>query len=105
MLGFYTTVLSRKILFGRQASRYLRFFAIGSLVFIPLIQISRWPLLRDQYPSRAYTTPCSPSPQCDATLVTAYYNISSKHKYEEYTFWIQNFLTLQDCMIIFTTPD
>jgi len=43
---------------------------------------------------------------CDATIVTAYYKMSSsKHSHEEYEIWMRNMLSLQDAMIIFTTKD
>jgi hypothetical protein len=41
----------------------------------------------------------------DATIVTAYFEFPSKHTTEEYTKWMQNMLSLQDPMVIFTTPD
>ena len=42
---------------------------------------------------------------CNVTIVTAYYRMNSKHSHEEYLSWMSNFLTLQDCMVIFTQPD
>jgi Bacterial protein of unknown function (HtrL_YibB) len=39
------------------------------------------------------------------TIVTAFYNISSKRTYEEYKPWIQHFASLKDNMIIFTSPE
>ena len=42
---------------------------------------------------------------CNVTIVTAYYRMSSKHSNEEYLSWMSNFLTLQDCMVIFTQED
>jgi len=42
---------------------------------------------------------------CRSTLVSAYYNISSKHSPAEYMQWMENFLSLQDCMVIFTSED
>ena len=44
-------------------------------------------------------------PSCNVTIVTAYYKIRSKHSNEEYLSWMTNFLTLQDCMVIFTQQD
>ncbi|XP_023338693.1 uncharacterized protein LOC111709295 [Eurytemora carolleeae] len=44
-------------------------------------------------------------PICNSTIVSAYYNISSKHSPAEYFEWITNFLSLVDCMVVFTTPD
>ena len=41
----------------------------------------------------------------DIYIVSAYYNISSKHSPAEYFEWITNFLSLLDCMVVFTTPD
>eukprot|EP00561_Arcocellulus_cornucervis_P004263 CAMPEP_0185821162 /NCGR_PEP_ID=MMETSP1322-20130828/24781_1 /TAXON_ID=265543 /ORGANISM="Minutocellus polymorphus, Strain RCC2270" /LENGTH=263 /DNA_ID=CAMNT_0028518523 /DNA_START=51 /DNA_END=839 /DNA_ORIENTATION=- len=40
-----------------------------------------------------------------ATLVTAYFNIISKHPAIEYDKWAENILSMQDAMVIFTTPD
>ena len=42
---------------------------------------------------------------CDATIVTAYYMIRSKHSHEEYLAWMSNMLTLTDCMVIFTQEE
>ena len=41
----------------------------------------------------------------DATIVTAYFEFPSKHTHAEYTEWMQNMLSLQDPMVIFTTLD
>ena len=46
-----------------------------------------------------------PQSFCNVTIVTAYYRMSSKHSNEEYLSWMSNFLTLQDCMVIFTQQD
>ena len=40
----------------------------------------------------------------EATMVTAYFAIESKHTSGEYNAWIQNMLSLMDPMIIFTEP-
>ena len=42
---------------------------------------------------------------CNVTIVTAYYRMNSKHSNDEYLSWMSNFLTLQDCMVIFTQQD
>ena len=42
---------------------------------------------------------------CPATLVTAYYNIKSKYSHQVYLDYMENFLTFQDCMVIFTSHD
>merc|ERR1719357_1310890 len=42
---------------------------------------------------------------CNATLISAFYHIKSKHSYEEYLTWMINFLSLTDCMVIFTKSD
>ena len=39
---------------------------------------------------------------CNATIVTAYYKMRSKHSHEEYVSWMSNMLTFRDCMVIFT---
>ena len=41
----------------------------------------------------------------DATMVTAYFEFPSKHTSGEFTSWMQNMLSLQDPMVIFTTQD
>ena len=46
-----------------------------------------------------------PRPSCNVTIVTAYYRMRSKHSNEEYLSWMSNFLTLRDCMVIFTQQD
>ena len=38
------------------------------------------------------------------TIVTAYFEISSKHTHKEYEGWMQNIMSLQDPMVIFITP-
>mmetsp|Transcript_23561 Transcript_23561/g.38386 ORF Transcript_23561/g.38386 Transcript_23561/m.38386 type:complete len:665 (-) Transcript_23561:97-2091(-) len=45
----------------------------------------------------------SPSPP--ATIVTAYFNIDSKHPHDDYIRWMKNMLSLKDPMVIFTSPD
>ena len=42
---------------------------------------------------------------CNTTIITSYYKIPSKHSHEEYLSWMTNFLSLPDCMVIFTQPD
>jgi hypothetical protein len=39
------------------------------------------------------------------TIVTAYFDTKSKHSSAEYKQWMSNMLSLQDGMVIFTTPD
>jgi len=39
------------------------------------------------------------------TIVTAYFDVPSKHLRGEYIHWIQNILSLREAIIIFTTPD
>ena len=39
------------------------------------------------------------------TIVTAYFDIPSKHASKEYEEWMANMLSLQDAMVIYTTPD
>ena len=41
----------------------------------------------------------------DSTIVTAYFDIPSKHSSSEYKTWMTNMLSLQDAMVIYTTPD
>ena len=40
-----------------------------------------------------------------STIVTAFFPLRSKHKLEDYRKWYANFLSLQDTMVIFTTPE
>lgn len=40
-----------------------------------------------------------------STIVTAYFDIPSKHRKAEYLNWMQNILSLKDAMVIFTTID
>lgn len=40
-----------------------------------------------------------------ATIVTAYFQIASKHSHSEYLNWIRNSLSLQDAMVIFTSSN
>ena len=49
---------------------------------------------------RDYTYIKSPS-----TIVAAFFPLKSKHSLERYSQWFTNFLSLQDPMVIFTTPD
>ena len=39
------------------------------------------------------------------TVVTAYFRVPSKHKADNYDGWMKNMLSLQDAMVIFTSPD
>jgi hypothetical protein len=43
--------------------------------------------------------------RAESTIVTAYFEIPSKHSSGEYKRWITNMLSLQDAMVIYTTPD
>ena len=40
--------------------------------------------------------------RCDATVVTAYFEMASKHSHEQYLAWMANMLTYRDCMVVFT---
>lgn len=42
---------------------------------------------------------------CYATIVTAYYKIKSKHPSNQYFAWMKNFLSLQDCIVVYTSED
>ena len=44
-------------------------------------------------------------PGVPGTLVTAYFNVPSKSKHEAYMSWIDNFMKLEDYMVIFTSAD
>jgi len=39
------------------------------------------------------------------TVVTSYFRIKSKHSRNEYNTWMRNILSMQDAMVIFTTPE
>jgi len=41
----------------------------------------------------------------ETTLVTAYFNIPSKHTHTEYLTWMSKLMTLRNAMVIFTTKD
>jgi hypothetical protein len=41
----------------------------------------------------------------ESTLVTAYFNIASKHSHDNYMRWIETMMSVQDNMVIFTSPD
>jgi len=40
-----------------------------------------------------------------ATVVTAYFKTASKHSQDNYNSWMQNFLSMDDVMVIFTSTD
>ena len=42
---------------------------------------------------------------CEATIVTAYFRMTSKHSHDEYLSWMRNMLTLRDCVVVFTESD
>lgn len=42
---------------------------------------------------------------CPHTMVTAYFSIPSKFTSSQYLQWMSNFLSVQDCMVIFTSSD
>ena len=42
---------------------------------------------------------------CEATIVTAYFRMSSKHSHDEYLAWMTNMLSLRDCVVVFTQSD
>lgn len=56
-------------------------------------------LLLSIHSFRRYET--SPLYQCNNTIVTAYFNVKSKHKAESYNQWMKNFFSLQDCMVVY----
>ena len=39
------------------------------------------------------------------TVVTAYFKVASKHTHSEYVEWMRNMLSLQDAMVIFSSPE
>jgi len=48
--------------------------------------------------------PSLSSVHCNATIISAYYKIKSKHSLKDYQAWMRNFLSLPDCMVIFVEP-
>ena len=42
---------------------------------------------------------------CEATIVTAYFRMTSKHSHDEYLAWMRNMLSLRDCVVVFTQSD
>ena len=49
-------------------------------------------------------TQCESPPKGMATVVTAYYDLKSKHPRHQYEEWIQNMIKASDSMIIFIDP-
>jgi hypothetical protein len=47
----------------------------------------------------------SPLPPSNATIVTAYFSLASKFPKENYDKWMSNMLSLQDSMVIYTSPN
>lgn len=48
---------------------------------------------------------CESPPKNLATIVTAYYDVPSKHPMQQYEAWFQNILAATDPMVIFVAPD
>ncbi|KAL7545583.1 hypothetical protein ACHAWF_008932, partial [Thalassiosira exigua] len=67
----------------------------------------RWTRQTDGSPSQSviYREDGGSLAQSFGTIVTAYFEVQSKHSREEYLDWMSNFLSLDDNMVIFTTPD
>ena len=42
---------------------------------------------------------------CESTIVTGYFRIKSKFPAAEYLAWMTNFLSVQDCLVIFTSAE
>jgi hypothetical protein len=72
-----------------------------------LLHPSQW----QQYPPRAANggtltgIGAGSRAQRGSTLVTAYFNIASKHSHDRYMRWIETMMSVQDNMVIFTSPD
>jgi len=62
----------------------------------------------DYYPAnwkKMAVTPLEEKEKSKNTIVTAYFEISkSKHTKSEYDTWMKNMLSLEDAMVIFTSP-
>eukprot|EP00527_Entomoneis_sp_CCMP2396_P002541 CAMPEP_0198137698 /NCGR_PEP_ID=MMETSP1443-20131203/1157_1 /TAXON_ID=186043 /ORGANISM="Entomoneis sp., Strain CCMP2396" /LENGTH=417 /DNA_ID=CAMNT_0043799211 /DNA_START=149 /DNA_END=1402 /DNA_ORIENTATION=- len=43
--------------------------------------------------------------KCDNTMVTGYFRLKSKYPADNYLKWMENMLSVQDCMVIFTSTD
>ena len=41
----------------------------------------------------------------NTTIVTAYFDVPSKHSNKQYYSWMQNFFSLKDAMVVFTSPN
>mmetsp|Transcript_18990 Transcript_18990/g.31494 ORF Transcript_18990/g.31494 Transcript_18990/m.31494 type:complete len:491 (+) Transcript_18990:148-1620(+) len=50
-------------------------------------------------------SPVLPRPTAKGTVVTAYFEISSKHKVQDYLAWMSYMLSIDDPMVVFTTPE
>ena len=70
---------------------------VAGFAYIIQSKTSLLRVLPSQQPSPSNTT-------CNSTIVTAYYRIPSKHSHGEYLAWMENFLSLRDCMVIFCSP-
>ena len=67
------------------------------------IDVDQTPTINDTY----YLwngTQCESPPKGMATIVTAYYDLQSKHPHQHYKGWIQNVIKATDPMIIFVEP-
>lgn len=62
-------------------------------------------LLNEGLPSNAKIHKPPSIEQCNSTMVTGYFRLKSKHSAIKYLNWMSNMLSLQDCMVIYTSSD
>jgi len=81
--------------------------SLATLLLLLKVFLNPLPPSLPLLPPPPYLPPYSPHlhPKCNSTIVSAYYNISSKHPHSQYVQWMANFLSLRDCMVIFVSPD
>ena len=93
----------------RDGVRAVLWLLLAALALLTVYLICRPPLPAPAPPLAHYLLPSNrpallPT-SCNSTLVTAYYRIPSKHSHEEYLAWMVNLLSLQDCLVVFCSPD
>mmetsp|Transcript_8239 Transcript_8239/g.12666 ORF Transcript_8239/g.12666 Transcript_8239/m.12666 type:complete len:373 (+) Transcript_8239:98-1216(+) len=81
------------------------YFIIWLIIIYITLMLSRSRFGRFRGRPVSISTDLTPIPAKDVTIVTAFFDIPSKRPSREYLPWIRRFMSLQDNMIIFTTPD
>jgi Bacterial protein of unknown function (HtrL_YibB) len=71
-------------------------------------KVLQMPLARSATVHTLATTPRSSSSSnlksCANTIVTGYFPLHSKHSGDNYLKWMKNMLSIQDCMVVMTSP-